>query len=89
MSGRRGEGVPPGSKGGGASFIGAGGHEWWDPLAAAPPPRTPCERARAMVKAIEEKRAYRAYGTGAKQDRVYLDESERKLFENDVREHCR
>ena len=24
-----------------ASFIGAGGHEWWDPLAAAPPPPHP------------------------------------------------
>ena len=51
---------------------------------------TACRRARAMVAAIKEKRAFRAPGglLSDARERVHLDDSELVLFENDVKNYC-
>lgn len=55
-----------------------------------PAPMDPCQRARSIVQGIKEKRLYRApYGRmSSEKDRVYLDEHELELFENDVKQYC-
>lgn len=77
-------------------------HDFYHPKTpTTPPPEKPapkpfaqmdqCQRAREMVQGIKEKRFYRApHGRmSAEKDRVYLDEHELELYENDVKQYCR
>ncbi len=73
-------------------------HDFYNPptseAKATPKPqaKTPdkCEYSRSIVQAIKEKRAYRSpTGHPGVKDRVYLDEHELELFENDVKQYCK
>jgi len=50
-----------------------------------------CQRARSILDAIKQKTAFRAPGgmMSDPKERIYLDDSERVLFENDVKKYCK